>query len=120
MPHRDWCRAILRARTWAHKHRVASPSPCEFIKCSVRVVPQVAWMLRSPEDSHRWWVANRKSLCCWNGGNKPNLVKGRWSYSRVKAGLENQCDQARLVKGNWRLRCLHETLFVVQRVRSPS
>ena len=31
-----------------------------------------------------------------------------------------QCDQARLVKGNRRWRCLHDTLFVVQRGQSPS
>jgi hypothetical protein len=29
----------------------------------------------------------------------------------------NWCDQARLVEGEWRLRCHHETSFVVQRVR---
>jgi hypothetical protein len=30
------------------------------------------------------------------------------------------CDQARLVEGEWGLRCRHETSFVVQRVRIPS
>jgi transposase len=30
------------------------------------------------------------------------------------------CDQAMLANWNWRMRCLHETLFVVQRVQIPS
>jgi hypothetical protein len=30
-----------------------------------------------------------------------------------------QCDQALLVEGDWRWRCLHETSFIVQRMRNP-
>jgi hypothetical protein len=43
----------------------------------------------------------------WRGAGMGNLP----AYST--------CDQALWVKGNWRMRCLHETLFVVQRVRIP-
>jgi hypothetical protein len=34
-------------------------------------------------------------------------------------GPEFGCDQALRVNWDWRMRCLHETLFVVQRVQTP-
>jgi hypothetical protein len=43
----------------------------------------------------------------WRGAGVGNLP----AYST--------CDQAMLVEGDWRWRCLHETLCAVQRVRNP-
>ena len=65
---------------------VAEPITCTA--SSARVVPQVALMWLSHEDSHRWSVENQKSHSSWNVGHKPKLGKGRWSYSRVMQALE--------------------------------
>src|SRR5215510_4522764 len=58
-------------------------------------------MSLSHEDSHRWSVENRKSRSSWNVGNKPNLVKDRYSYSPVRQALENP-DWCRCSKTTWR------------------
>jgi len=39
-----------------------------------------------------------------------------WDATLSEADHRNWCDQARLVEGEWSLRCLHETSLVVQRV----
>src|SRR4029453_15118370 len=78
--HIAWCKGIFSARTWEHKTCVASPSPYTYTTCSARVVPPVALILLSPEDSRRWWVESRKSRCSWNGGSKRRQDMGRWSY----------------------------------------
>jgi len=46
-------------------------------------------MWLQPEDSHRWSVESKKLGCSWSVGNKPKLVKGTWSYSRVMRALAN-------------------------------
>ncbi len=42
------------------------------------------------------------------------LVQNVHVVFRRRKVSENHSDQARLVKGNWKLRCYHETLSVVQ------
>src|SRR5215471_17837024 len=76
----DSFKAISSVRTWEHKSYVASLSLCTYTKCSARVVPPVAWMWLSPEDSRRWSVASLKSRSSRNVGHKPRQDKGRWSY----------------------------------------
>jgi class 3 adenylate cyclase len=75
--HIAWCKGIFSAMTWEHKICVASPSPYTYTTCSARVVPPVALILLSPEDSRRWWVESRKSRCSWNGGSKRRQDMGR-------------------------------------------
>src|SRR5690348_11038071 len=55
----------------------------------MKVEPGGVSMWLQPEDSHRWSVGSKKLGCSWSVGNKPKLVKGTWSYSRVMRALAN-------------------------------
>ena len=51
------------------------------------VVPSVALILLSHEDSHRWWVEIGSRTPPGAVGARRKLGTGRWSYSRVMQAL---------------------------------
>src|SRR5215510_12816777 len=63
------------------------PNLSKCTEYSEKAVSTVAWMWRSPEDSHRWLVENPKSPSFRNGGSKPRQDMGKSCSYRAKQVL---------------------------------
>src|SRR5262245_63545841 len=65
---RAWCRGILIAKTWEHRHSEGSHSLSKCTACSEHVASAVDWTSPVLVALRLWLGENKKSVYSWNAG----------------------------------------------------